>query len=480
MSLPAQSEISEPSESVKAATFADAAPLFILVAAGLVIGAILQEPRIRYSDNDASRWNTVYYLLEYGTYEYVPSAKPAWARVRGQSAEKLTLEQKETWYKIGDLYYRRPADMPLLKCIDMIQLDGKFYSSKPPLLPTCLAGVVWVVQGVTGQTLKNNPWFVMRTTLILVQVIPLVIMLWLLRGHLYRLTDSPFCRHFCMATAALATYLTPWSMTLNNHTIAACTGFFALHAALRIGYDGRREWYWFALSGFFAAFTAGTELPSGLLAISLFVVLVIKDVKRTLLIGLPLALVLAFVGLYANYQVTGELTPAYTQVNQPGGAYDYEGSYWRKPGGTDALDEPKHIYLTHMLVGHHGFFSLTPVFLLSLAGMVRHLFAQVAGRRLLAGFVLLLSVAVMTLYTFKTHNYGGACQGFRWLFWIIPLWLLFLPCGVHLFEKSRTGRAFCYLLLAVSVMTVGYGFHLPWPARSWLHVLYREFGWINY
>ena len=35
----------------------------------------------------------------------------------------------------------------------------------------------------------------------------------------------------------------------------------------------------------------------------------------------------------------------------------------------DALDEPKPVYLFHMILGHHGVFSLTPIFLFSAYGV---------------------------------------------------------------------------------------------------------------
>ena len=30
----------------------------------------------------------------------------------------------------------------------------------------------------------------------------------------------------------------------------------------------------------------------------------------------------------------------------------------------------------------------------------------------------------------KARNYGGSTQGLRWLFWLIPMWLLCLPAGL--------------------------------------------------
>ena len=44
-----------------------------------------------------------------------------------------------------------------------------------------------------------------------------------------------------------------------------------------------------------------------------------------------------------------------------------------------------------------------------------------------------LTVVLLAFYTWnpKARNYGGSTQGLRWLFWLIPFWLLLLPKGVE-------------------------------------------------
>ena len=92
--------------------------------------------------------------------------------------------------------------------------------------------------------------------------------------------------------------------------------------------------------------------------------------------------------------------------------------------------EPSGVYLFHMTLGHHGVFSLTPIFLFSLFGAVR----EIVGRgklSVVAWLTILLTVAMLAFYTWnpKARNYGGSTQGLRWLFWLIPFWLVSLPSG---------------------------------------------------
>jgi len=442
----------------------DLTALFMVIVGGLLVGTILQHPDPFYGANDASRWNTVYYLVEHGTYEFLPDHGRDWSRKKGALPEFI-------------------APLPTIDMIRIVDDQGgdHYYSSKPPLLPSCLAGVVWLIEKLSFGSVdfQEHPFIVIRTTLIFVQVIPLLVCMWLLRQHLYRYSDSPFVRTFGLAVIAFGTYLTPWAVTLNNHVIAACTTLFALEAILRIWYDARREWYWFALAGFFAAFTAAIELPAGLLAVSLLVAMFAKDRRRTLTVAVPAALVPAIAGFVTNYLAVGSVLPAYLQVHKEGGWYDFPGSYWTDPRGIDALSDTKLVYLANILIGHHGFFLLTPVLALCLIGLVRQLCHKESPRRGLAAFTLLLTAAIVAVYTVKTNNYGGVTQGFRWLFWLIPMWLLFLPEGVQPFSQRRSAHVICYIALAVSMISVADALRKPW-GDSWADRLFHALGWVSY
>ena len=86
--------------------------------------------------------------------------------------------------------------------------------------------------------------------------------------------------------------------------------------------------------------------------------------------------------------------------------------------------EPYATYFFHMTLGHHGFFSLTPIFFFSALGA-----AQIArGRRLVslapagtsamlavAWLTIVLTVILLAFYTWnpKARNYGGSTQGLR-------------------------------------------------------------------
>ena len=69
---------------------------------------------------------------------------------------------------------------------------------------------------------------------------------------------------------------------------------------------------------------------------------------------------------------------------------------------------------------------------------------------------------------FNTNNYGGVCNGFRWMFWLIPLWLMVAPLGVERYGDERGAKFIALVFLALSAISMAYAFKQPW-SRPWLH-----------
>jgi hypothetical protein len=55
----------------------------------------------------------------------------------------------------------------------------------------------------------------------------------------------------------------------------------------------------------------------------------------------------------------------------------------------------------------------------------------------------------------------------RWLFWLIPFWLVVLPAGVEGGQRNRWVRGLTLLALMVSVFSVGYALRSPW-SHPWV------------
>jgi len=415
--------------------------LIAFVASGLVLGVMLRL-QVVSGANDGSRWDTV------------------WSLTNGKG------------YIIDEAPY---------STIDKVRRDGHFYSSKPPLMPTTLAGFAWLIRATTGWSIPHQAHIVNRLILLLVNVVPFCVMVILYANLLERMHVRLAPRLFCVLMAGFGTYLTSYSVSLNNHTQAAWAAFFALYCTIRIRYDGQTAWYYFASCGCFAAWTVANEMVALFFAVFLFGFLFRSHPRETLKYFLPPSVLIAIAYFYTTYISTGGFLPYYLYFNTA--YYQYEGSHWLNPPGIDGANEPKWFYLFNLLLGHHGVFSLTPVFLIAFFGMFQRKPAMEAIQRL----GLFLSLGLLIFYTFKTNNYGGVCQGVRWLFWLIPFWLISLAPVVDRSFHSRKFRVFALIALLLSIMSASHalsgnkdkGRPGPW-SPSWVQILMHDMHWIEY
>ncbi len=117
--------------------------------------------------------------------------------------------------------------------IDMVKHDGHLYSSKPPLTPTLLAGLYWLILHLTGMSLGTHPFAVVRIMLVLVNVLPLAASFLLLAKLVERFGTTDWGRWFAVAAAVFGTFSTTFAVVLNNHVTAAvcCVVFPVLRRA---------------------------------------------------------------------------------------------------------------------------------------------------------------------------------------------------------------------------------------------------------
>ena len=256
---------------------------------------------------------------------------------------------------------------------------------------------------------------------------------------------------------------------MNNHTVAAFSAFFTIWAFLRIWNGESRSILAFATCGFFAAFCACNEIPAAILSVILFVTLLARFPKATLLKFAPAAALPILAFMLTQFLAFGQFRPVYEEFGTK--TYEYAGSYWTTPLELDYLNkepESKLVYLFHMTFGHHGVFSLTPIFLFSIYGAFREIFKR-GKLSSVAVVTLVLTIAMLAFYTWnpKARNYGGSTQGLRWLFWLIPLWLMMLPSGLAGAGENRWVRKLSLLAFVLSVFSVGYALRSPWT-HPWL------------
>ncbi|TWT76240.1 hypothetical protein CA13_67320 [Planctomycetes bacterium CA13] len=248
------------------------------------------------SANDRSRWATVASLVEDGSYEIDELIE-----IRGAK------ENRRPWYSIDMVRHRGN--------------DGKlhYYSSKPPLLATVVAGVAKGVYFCTGLTLTKQPIYATRLILFFFNIPILALFFATSIANIERLTRSNWSRHCLSLGVIFGTMLFPFAMTLNNHLVAAA--FTSLVVWIYMFASEKNDEHvgdvsvfvpkhWYGIAGFAAAFTAANELPALSMCVFWFFLFRWID-KRSVLpfIGGAAIVVIAFFG--TNWIAHKSLRPAY-------------------------------------------------------------------------------------------------------------------------------------------------------------------------
>ena len=457
-----------------------------------------------FGSNDRSRWATVRALVEKKTYAvgerdpktYRNSAVALVGQVNPLQAVAVAQAGFTVRVRSSTGIIFEEGYESVDKVLHPDRLD--FYSSKPPLFATIVAGLYWLLH-LCGLTLSAYPNVVVRVILIVVNVLPFALYLRVFASWLERWGVEPWTRLFVFAAAAFATLVSPFLITLSNHTLATFASLFALHGSIRIWEalqvgqtPGLR---WFLLAGCSGSLAVAMELPALSLAAAIGALLLIWSPGRTLSCFVPAALVPAAAYLLTNYLAVGQIPPVQSEFDGAASWYQYEGSHWRRPlegeirRGIDwaRQHESRGMYAFHVLLGHHGWYSLTPIWWLALAGIFGGCWSVVAGGvsgplRLpwfLPSLALALSVVVIGFYLVKSDNYGGFTVGLRWLMWLTPLWLVCMIPVVDRLAPSRAGRIFAYVLLGVSILSANYSSWNPWR-HPWLFDLMIAMGWPGY
>lgn len=213
----------------------------------------------------------------------------------------------------------------LWNTIDMVRhqgADGKehSYSSKPPLLTLMLAAVTKPVMMATyawrGKTLTEDPFFVCRIVLILVNLVPLA--LWWCSLHRWLENHIPrsWTRLVVLSVAIWGTFLTTFVVTLNNHLHGAIFFSISLAFAWQIlratQVQTKAPWNTWLSLGIAAALCVACELPALAWAAAIGAIVFLADPKR-MLIGFGIGSAsIAAAFLLTNLWAHGDWRPPYS------------------------------------------------------------------------------------------------------------------------------------------------------------------------
>ena len=171
-------------------------------------------PQPSFGSNDRARWATVKAIVEQRTYVI---------------GHRLDVPSKGKDYTDEGILFE-----PGFGSVDVVlhPTTHEFFSTKPPLLTQIAACEYWVIYHVFNRNISEHKWETVVPILLLTNVIPLVIALWLLSRLLEWYGKSDWGRLFVFATACFGTFLPTFANTLNNHVPAACCVMYAVYALL--------------------------------------------------------------------------------------------------------------------------------------------------------------------------------------------------------------------------------------------------------
>ncbi len=430
------------------------------------------------------------------------------------------------------------------------------------LFPTLVAGVYGVVRAFSGLTMTEQPLYVTRMVLVLINIPLLGLFFFCTIASVERLCRNEWARIVAAFGTCFGTMLLPFSVSLNNHLPAAAAT--ALVMWIFVGTSERLTKSgddtvvpvpasWFALAGLSAAFAVANELPALSMFAFWFVLFWFAE-KKSSLPFLAGAAVVAIAFFGTNWLAHQSLRPPYahrgegayiaelaSEIRSPDAElveevrtalvtqglagdqtnisvapsdeakrwlvsanehqyaligqdekwklyvwddwYEYPGTYWKEGirQGVDKGEPSRFVYFLQMMIGHHGIFSLTPLWLLVPFGIAGGLRYGPADHRRLHWAVLLASVACISFYVARPlidRNYGGVSICFRWLLWFAPLWIVMATPVIEKFSDTKLRRSLIYALLALSVFSASVSLETPWE-HPWIYRFWEFLGWLG-
>ncbi|MBI1318192.1 MAG: hypothetical protein GC168_04465 [Candidatus Hydrogenedens sp.] len=344
--------------------------------------------------------------------------------------------------------------------VDKVELDGRILSTKPPVLPLLMTAEYAAFHHGLGWTLmedRDQTRWMIRFMVFTLSVLPMAAALVFFALALRMLGATEAVSLFLTAALAFGSQVMGFAPGINNHV--PCVAVLCVMGYIVVGLVTRklppRPVYFYAY-GLCGALVFTLDMPATIYAAAAGLALLAKFPRQASMFGgagLALPLLAHFAAMLDS---SGSILPIQTRES----LYLYEAAYWRNPGGIDALNEPKLIYLFHMTFGRFGTFLLFPVLALGLAGFVKETLRPGNLRPWVLG-AFACFVVVTAYYMLKTNNYGGAAYGFRWHMASVPA-LLLMAVPVMPPAAPRWVWGIAVALLAVSGFSAWQCYQAPW------------------
>ena len=387
-------------------------------------------------DTANSRMATVYALVHHGTWEIAPS---------GQINP----------FESGT--------------IDKVRVEGKLYSSKPPVMPLIMTAQYGLLHYVLGYDL-NQPED--RKSILGILTATCISLPFLLSGMaFYRLLGiwgiKPWAKTVVLLSLMWGSEYAGYAATMNNHVpataclIGAFWGYWALDEKVNV-----KTSKYCAIIGLLLGLAVVIDLPATIFVLILAIAFVRKFSKNNILWGVIGASIPLLI--HAGIMISLSASPLPFQLNHD--FYLYEESYWRNPVAIDALNHPWGLYLFNMTFGRVGHFILYPLLFVGVMALFHESRrAESSQRWWSVGGLAALGILIV-YYLTSTNNYGGVSYGFRWLIIATPFLLMGLALGLNQIKSRWLIGTVCVLLMiglfsTYQCRSATWSLHQEWPTK---------------
>ena len=386
--------------------------LFVAVA-GLY--AATTHPRVFSAGNDASRWAQIEALVDHGS--------PTIERSRFRDT------------------------------VDRVLVDGREYSNKPPFLSLVGAALYAPLRAATGWRLGDPATggrAIWTLTLLLIGLPAAAAVAHFDRALGKRGDLAGGARWMVTFGLAAGTLLFSFAGTLNNHVPAAALLVVATLAAFE-----RRP----LAAGLASGFAAAVDLLPGFGLAPFLAMCATRGsdepaARRSALVRFAAGFAPGLAALLlSNVAITG----SWRAPKWLPGAVDLSAQAGESVAGV-VLPQSA-LYPFEILFGAHGLFWVSPILLLSAAGLAIAVRRAREGERSFWRPLALGIVLQIAGHAFLAGSYGGWSYGYRYLIPIQPLLLLAAPFALG----TPARRATFVALLVPSILFAALGAYHPWP-----------------
>ncbi|WP_333467226.1 hypothetical protein [Microcoleus sp. herbarium12] len=347
--------------------------------------------------------------------------------------------------------------------IDKYFFNNHFYSDKPPLPALMGAAVYFLLRNLWGIDLSNNLEFtyycVTLTTAGILSCIGLV--------YFHKILIEIFeieevWANITTFLAATGTLILPYSLTFNNHSLAA--GFLIISLYYLLKFEPS-EIMNVILCGVFVSIAGNADITCFLFIPFYLVFYTIKSIKSGAVFFLS-CIPLLSIYLCLNIYLSGSIVPPAMNA----ALWEYPGSLFSKENLSGLVTQKSFLgtmkYAFTLFLGNRGLFSHTPILCFSFIGIMAVLRQRRLPYKMPYLYGLAASVAFMLIYTFRTVGYGGYSYGVRWF--VAPMFILCLPLSqiMNQVRSSRLLKKFFVVMACMSIAISLVGTYNPYPNDS--------------